>query len=208
MRFVRGQPKPANGGRKKGVRNKRTVAAASRAAHPDALDHLAAVMAAKDDPTITPDLRLRAAIGLAAYQHPKPFPLKETFVGPIDYAAPKTVQEARAAILELGERMARREISVEAHDALINGIRTYLRRPNNGRARRARRVPCAAAIPHALATRVNRLKREYGRTTNASPPTASRKPNCDRRGQAESLYRIGQVAPVGIMGRPLSGGNK
>jgi hypothetical protein len=90
-------------------------------------------MAAKDDPTITPDLRLRAAIGLAAYQHPKPFPLKETFVGPIDYAAPKTVQEARAAILELGERMARREISVEAHDALINGIRTYLRRPNNGR---------------------------------------------------------------------------
>jgi hypothetical protein len=28
------------------------------------LDHLAAVMAAKDDPTITPDLRLRATIGL------------------------------------------------------------------------------------------------------------------------------------------------
>jgi hypothetical protein len=133
MSFAGGQPKPANGGRKKGVRNKRTVAATSKAAHPDALDHLAAVMAAKDDPTITPDLRFRAAIGLAAYQHPKPFPLKETFVGPIDYAAPKTVQQARAAILELGERMARREISVEAHDALINGIRTYLRRPNNGR---------------------------------------------------------------------------
>jgi hypothetical protein len=126
-------------------------------------------MAAKDDPTITPDLRLRAAIGLAAYQHPKPFPPKETFVGPLDYAAPKTVQEVRAAILELGERMARREISVEAHDALINNLRSYLRRPNNGRTRRARRVPCAAAIPHALATRANGLKREYRRTTNPSP---------------------------------------
>ena len=208
MSFAGGQPKPANGGRKKGVRNKRTVAATSKAAHPDALDHLAAVMAAKDDPTITPDLRLRAAIGLAAYQHPKPFPLKETFVGPIDYAAPKTVQEARAAILELGERMARREISVEAHDALINGIRTYLRRPNNGRSSTSSKSSLRSGDPHALATRVNRLKREYGRTTNASPPTASRKPNCERRGQAESLYRIGQVAPVGIMERRLSGGNK
>jgi hypothetical protein len=76
MSFARGQPRPANAGRKKGARNKRTLAAASKAVHPDALDHLAAVMAAKDDPTITPDLRLRAAIGLAAYQHPKPIPLK------------------------------------------------------------------------------------------------------------------------------------
>lgn len=75
-------------------------------------------MTAKDDPTITPDMRLRAAGMLAQYQHPKPFPLKETFVGPIDYAAPKTVEGARAAILNLGQRMARREISVEARQAL------------------------------------------------------------------------------------------
>jgi hypothetical protein len=44
----------------------------------------------------------------------------------IEYAAPKTVEEARSNILDLGERLARREISVEAHDALVNGIRTYL----------------------------------------------------------------------------------
>jgi hypothetical protein len=94
---VRGYPKPANSGRKKGSRNRRTLAAALKT-YPDALDHLASVVAAKDDTTITPDLRLRAAIGLAAYQHPKPFPLRETFVGPIDYAAPKTVDEARAAM--------------------------------------------------------------------------------------------------------------
>ena len=77
MSFARGQPRPANAGRKKGARNKRTLAAEPKV-NADALDHLAAMMAAKDDPTITPDLRLRAAIGLAAYQHPKPFPLKET----------------------------------------------------------------------------------------------------------------------------------
>jgi len=61
MSFARGQPRPANAGRKKGARNKRTLAAASKVAHPDALDHLAAVMAAKDDPTITPDPRPRSA---------------------------------------------------------------------------------------------------------------------------------------------------
>ena len=57
MVFTNGHPK--TGGRKKGGRNKRTIAAA---AHPDALDHLEKVMASTDDPTITPDLKLRAAI--------------------------------------------------------------------------------------------------------------------------------------------------
>ena len=40
------------------------------------------MVVASDDPTITHDLRLRAAIGLAAYQHPKPAPTRdETFIG-------------------------------------------------------------------------------------------------------------------------------
>jgi hypothetical protein len=92
-----------------------------------ALEHLARTMTAtmESDPTITPDLKLRAALGLAAYQNPKPTPLR--FVGPVDYAAPKTVDEARAALLELGgERLARREIPIELHDALVNGIRVWL----------------------------------------------------------------------------------
>ena len=42
------------------------------------------------------------------------------------YAAPTTVEEARALILGLGERLARGEISVIAHDALINGLKVYL----------------------------------------------------------------------------------
>jgi hypothetical protein len=50
----------------------------------------------------------------------------ETFIGPIDYKAPGTVEEARAAILALGERLAKGEISIEAHDALLNGIKAYL----------------------------------------------------------------------------------
>jgi hypothetical protein len=97
------------GGRQKGVRNKKTILVEPKP-HPDGLDHLAAVMTASDDPTITPELRLRAAIGLAAYQHPKPTPTRaETFIGPIvDYAAPRTADEARGIILELGERLAKR----------------------------------------------------------------------------------------------------
>ena len=94
---------------------------------PMALEHLARTMTAtmESDPTITPDLKLRAALGLAAYQNPKPTPLR--FVGPVDHAALKTVDEARAALLELGgERLARREIPIELHDALVNGIRVWL----------------------------------------------------------------------------------
>ena len=122
--FTQGTPKPANSGRKQGARNKRTIAAE---AYPDALAHLTAVMTAKDDPLITPELKLRAAIGLAAYQRPKPAPSHtEAFVAVEGYEEPKTVEEARSLILKLGVRLARGEISVMAHDALINGLRAYL----------------------------------------------------------------------------------
>jgi hypothetical protein len=125
MTFAIGAPRPSNAGRKKGSRNKRTLAAQPKTI-PDALEHLAAVVA-NDDGTVTPELKLRAAIGLAAYQHPKLAPLRvETFIGPIDHTAPTTPEEARAALLAPGERLARREISVEAHDALVTGIRAYL----------------------------------------------------------------------------------
>src|ERR1700722_19047955 len=128
--FAKGRPfakgRAKTGGRQKGVRNKRTVFTEANP-YPDGLEHLAMVVAASDDPTITHELRLRAAIGLAAYQHPKPAPTRdETFIGPIDYTAPTTPEEARATLLALGERLARREISVEAHDALIGGIKAYL----------------------------------------------------------------------------------
>jgi hypothetical protein len=41
------------------------------------------------------------------------------------YEEPKTVDEARALILKLRARLARGEISVIAHDALINGLKAY-----------------------------------------------------------------------------------
>jgi hypothetical protein len=61
MTFARGQPKPANGGRKKGVRNKRTLAAEAK---PDGLNHLIEVMTSTD-PVITPDLKLRRNCALS-----------------------------------------------------------------------------------------------------------------------------------------------
>ncbi len=122
MSFAPGHAKA--GGRKKGARNRRTVAAEPKV-RPDGLDYLVAVMTSTDG-TVTPDLKLRAAIALSQYQHPKPIPLRETLVSPIDYMSPKTIEEARRAILELGERLAKGELPIELHDALVNGIKAYL----------------------------------------------------------------------------------
>ena len=125
MVFARGKPRPANSGRQKGSRNKSTLAGAPKT-YPDALEHLAKVMTSADG-TITPDLKLRAAIALAQYQHSKPTPARGgTLIDPIPYTAPKTVEEARSLILELGERLAKGGIPVELHDALVAGIRAYL----------------------------------------------------------------------------------
>jgi hypothetical protein len=115
MKFANGRAK--TGGRRPGSLNKRTIAAA----YPDAFGHLVKVMATTDDPTITPELRLRAAIVLVPYQHSK-----QTYLNPLPYAAQKTVEEARALLLELGERLMKGEIPIEAHDALVNGIRAFL----------------------------------------------------------------------------------
>jgi len=60
------------------------------------------------------------------FRYVRPPPPRETFVGPIDYAAPKTIEEARLRILALGERLAKREISVEAHNALVDNLKAYL----------------------------------------------------------------------------------
>ncbi len=106
MAFARGKPRPANSGRRKGSRNKSTLAGAPKT-YPGALEHLAKVMTSADG-TITPDLKLRAAVALAQYQHSKPTPARGgTLIDPIPYMAPKTVEEARSLILELGERLAK-----------------------------------------------------------------------------------------------------
>jgi hypothetical protein len=61
------------------------------------------------------------------FRHLRPPPPRpETFVGPIDYARPETVEAARHRILDLGGRLAKHEISLEAHDALVNGLKAYL----------------------------------------------------------------------------------
>jgi hypothetical protein len=82
-------------------------------------------MAAKDDPTITPDLRLRAAIGLAQYQHPKPIPLR-TAGKPIDLEPPKSAQEARDAIARITSMIAKAEIDGEHGSRIIAGLEAFL----------------------------------------------------------------------------------
>ena len=122
MSFAPGHAKA--GGRRKGARNKRTLAAEPKT-YPDALGHLAAVMAAKD-PTITPELRLRAAIALAQYQRPKPTSLKPVPGQPIDLEPPKSAEEAREAIAKITSMIARTEIDGEHGGRVIAGLEAFL----------------------------------------------------------------------------------
>ena len=55
-----------------------------------------------------------------------PLTSRQTFIGPIDYVAPTSPEEARAMILALGERVARNELSIEAHAVLLDNLRAYL----------------------------------------------------------------------------------
>ena len=55
-----------------------------------------------------------------------PLVSRQTFIEPVDYTAPTTPEEARAMILVLGERVAKGELSVEAHSVLLDNLQAYL----------------------------------------------------------------------------------
>ena len=55
-----------------------------------------------------------------------PLVSRQTFIEPVDYTAPTTPEEARATILVLGERVARGELSIEAHALLLDNLKAYL----------------------------------------------------------------------------------
>lgn len=122
MPFAKGKPRAANAGRRRGTRNKRTVAAQGPV-YPDALKHLAEVMASTDG-AITPELKLRAALGLAPYQNSKPVPLK-TFQ-PIELKEPTTAQEARDAIVRITMMIAKGEVDGEHGGRIIAGLEAFL----------------------------------------------------------------------------------
>jgi hypothetical protein len=118
-KFAKGQPRPPNGGRRKGSANKGTVRARL-------------LIAEGEDKKIVDKTIAEAKAGSVHAQalyykflRPPP-PRSELFIGPIEYTKPTDVESAREAILALGERAARREISVEAHDVLVNGLKAYL----------------------------------------------------------------------------------
>ena len=117
--FPKGGPKPAGSGRVKGTPNKGTERARR-------------LIAEGDDKVIIDKIVADAKNGDAEARRlyvrnlrPPP-PRSETFIGPIDYVKPSGVEGAREAILALGERAANHEISVEAHDTLVNGLKAYL----------------------------------------------------------------------------------
>ena len=115
-RFTKGKPK--TGGRRRGTSNRGTERARRLISEGDDKEIVDAIVRdAKNNDVEARRLYLR---------HLRPPPPRETFVGPIDYTKPKTVEEARAALLELGVRLAKHEISVELHDSLIAGIKAYL----------------------------------------------------------------------------------
>ena len=119
MPFTRGKAK--TGGRRPGARNKRTLAAEAK---PKAIDHLEMVMTSQE-PTITPDLKLRAAIALAQYQNSRPTPLKPV-TQPISFEPPSNAQEARDIIVSITTAIARNEVDGEHGSRVIAGLEAYL----------------------------------------------------------------------------------
>jgi hypothetical protein len=56
----------------------------------------------------------------------RPIRRVETVLKPVEYKAPESVEEARAAILMLSAQLAKGEIGLEMHDALVSDLRAYL----------------------------------------------------------------------------------
>ena len=103
-KFVKGEPRPANAGRRKGTPNKVTERARR-------------LISAADDKKIVDRVVTSAKLGRRR-SAPHLFPLStsgaarsETYITPIGYIAPKTVAEARDVILALGERLETRSVA-------------------------------------------------------------------------------------------------
>jgi hypothetical protein len=118
-KFAKGKSRPAGSGRRKGTPNRNSERARRLIAEGDDGKIVAKVVA---------DAKAGDAEARRLYfRHLRPpAPKSEQFVGPIPYIVPTTVEMARATILELGSRLAKRDISIEVHDALVNGLKAYL----------------------------------------------------------------------------------
>jgi hypothetical protein len=118
-RFAKGTPKPSNSGRRAGTPNKNSMRARMLVAEARDRKIIDGVVTSAEggDPA--------ARATYFRYVRPSS-PRAGTFLTPIDYKVPTTVEEAHATVLELGGRLAEGKISVEAHDALVSGLRIYL----------------------------------------------------------------------------------
>jgi hypothetical protein len=118
-KFAKGKPRHPNAGRRKGTPNKGTTRAKRLISEGDDKKIVDAIVAAAK----LGDIEARRVY----FRHLRPPPPhSERYVEPIDYTAPKAVEEARGVILDLGERLAKGTISLEIHDALISGLKVFL----------------------------------------------------------------------------------
>jgi hypothetical protein len=60
------------------------------------------------------------------FRYLRPAPPQEIFLAAFHYAVPESVEVARNTILALGARLAEGEISLEAHNALVDNLRAFL----------------------------------------------------------------------------------
>jgi hypothetical protein len=60
------------------------------------------------------------------YRYLRSPPPRMTLALAFSYTRPTSIDAAREAILDLGVRLARGELTIETHDSLIAGLRAYL----------------------------------------------------------------------------------
>jgi hypothetical protein len=117
MPFVKGQPKPPNSGRRKGVPNKvRRIRRGPK------------VPLTEDERIIT-DVISKAKKGDIEFvklylRHLRAPP--QMFLGPYTFKRPADLEEARAALLTLAVQLAAGKISLELHDAIREDIKIFL----------------------------------------------------------------------------------
>jgi hypothetical protein len=127
-----GKGRPKTGGRRAGTPNKKTIARAAAAlkrpeSHVDALRFLSRIVRGRR-PNLTEELRTRAAIALASYQHPHPTPPRAPTFAPKPFNLNKltTLEDAGAEAQRIAAAVAAGELDHDTGTLLVNAVRTFM----------------------------------------------------------------------------------
>jgi hypothetical protein len=119
-KFLKGKPRPASAGRRKGSLNKKTLRAAQARKPIDAADHKAIV-----DKVVEAAKNGDAQATQVYFRHLCP-PTAKVVGKPIDLEPPSTAQEARDGIARITSMIARTEIDGEHGGRIIAGLEAYI----------------------------------------------------------------------------------